>query len=266
MEVLLLGASGSIGRGASAELLARGHAVRAASRTPQASVAGSGPRWFPVDLTTGAGLLDAVRGVDAVVDLANVRSPRPSALDAVLVDGTRRVLRACQELGGVRYVGISIVGIDEIPYVYYRAKLRQERVIESGGAPWSLLRSTQVHDFVDQILSLSGRAPALVLPTDVRLQPIAVADVARSLADAAEQPAAGRLPEVGGPRIQTLGELAQEWLRARGQSKRVLRVPLPGRVGTALARGRLCTPQHAVDGADFAQWLTGTRGGPGTPS
>ncbi len=266
MEILVLGASGSIGRGLTAELLARGHTVRAASRTRRPATGTGSLRWLPVDLTSGTGVHDAVRGADAVVDLANVRSPRPSSLDAVLVEGTRRVLLACHELGDVRYVGISIVGIDEIPYVYYRAKLRQEQVIESGRAPWSLLRATQVHEFVDQILSVASHAPALVLPTGVRLQPIDVADVARSLADAAEQPAAGRLQEVGGPRVQTLGELAQEWLRARGQSKRVLRVPLPGRVGKALAGGRLTTPQHAVDGADFAQWLSESTGRPGAPS
>ncbi len=253
MDVLLLGASGSVGRAVAEELLSRGHTVRAASRTPAAGRAGL--TWHRVDLTTGAGVHDAVRGADAVVDCANSRTPRRSSLDAVLVEGTGRVLQACHELGDVRYVGISIVGIDEIPYVYYRAKLRQERVIQDAAAPWSLLRATQVHEFVDQILTTVARGPALVLPTAVRLQPVDVLDVARVLADAAEGPPAGRLPDLGGPRVQTLGALARDWLLARRSPKRLLSVPLPGRVGRALAEGALCAPERAVDGRDFARWL-----------
>ena len=76
------------------------------------------------------------------------------------------------------------------------------------------------------------------------------------MADAAERPAAGRLPDVGGPRVQTLGELAEEWKRARQRRKRIMPLPLPKRVGKPLETGALCTPQHAVDGRDFATWLT----------
>ncbi len=254
MDVLVLGATGSLGRSVSAELGQRGHRVRAASRRVRPTTEGQ-PSWVRVDLSTGAGLGRAVEGVDAAIDAANVRSARRAALDAVLVDGTRRVLEACQAAGGIHYVGISIVGIDQVPYAYYRAKLRQERVIESGPAPWSLLRATQFHDLIDQLFRAAARLPVLALPTAVRIQPVDVADVARRLADAAERPAGGRLPEVGGPRVQTLGELAEEWTRARRLSKRVVRLPLPGRIGGPLTAGALCTPDNAVDGRSFKQWL-----------
>lgn len=262
MEVLVLGATGSLGRAVSAELGQREHGVRAASRSARSATEGQ-PSWVRVDLRTGAGLGPAVEGMDAVIDAANVRSVRRAALDAVLVDGTRRVLGACQAAGNVHYVGISIVGIDRVPYGYYQAKLRQERAIEDGPAPWSLLRSTQFHELIDQLCRTAARLPVMVLPTAARIQPVDVADVARRLADVAEGPAVGRLPEVGGPRVQTLGELAEEWLRDRRLSKRVVRLPLPARVGRPLAAGALCTPENAVHGRSFAQWLatSGPAGG-----
>lgn len=259
MEVLLLGATGSLGRSLNAELAQRGHVVRAASRRERPATEGR-TRWVRVDLRTGDGLRQAIEGADAVIDAANVRSLRRPVLNAVLVDGTSRVLDACHGLGEVHYVGISIVGIEQVPYGYYRAKLRQEAVIESGPTPWSLLRATQFHELVDQMITAASRLPVMVLPTAIKAQPIDVADVARLLADAAERPAAGRLPEVGGPREHTLGELAQQWMRVRQRQKRLMRLPLPKRVGEPLETGALCT-QYAVNGRDFAAWLASAPAG-----
>ena len=264
MEMLVLGATGSLGRSLTAELVQRGHVVRASSRMERTAAEGPA-HWVRVDLRTGEGLRAAIQGADAVIDAANVRSPRRSALDAVLVEGTGRVLDACHGMDDVHYVGISIVGIEQMPYGYYGVKLRQERMIECGPAPWSLLRATQFHELVDQMLRAAARLRVLVLPTAIKAQPIDVTDVARRLADAAERPAAGRLADIGGPRVQTLGELAQEWMRARHRRLRVLSLPLPGRVGKTLATGALCSPQQAIEGRDFAAWLASAPTG-GSPS
>lgn len=265
MEMLVLGATGSLGRQLTGEIARRGHLVRAASRRDRRDPEGR-VRWVRVNRTSGEGLSQAVTGVDALIDAGNVRSARRSALDAGLVGGTRRVLDACHAAGDVHYVGISIVGIAELPYGYYGAKLRQERVIEDGPAPWSLLRATQFHDLVDQLFTSAARLPVLALPTAIRVQPIDVADVARRLVEVAEGPAQGRLADIGGPRVQTLGDLAEDWMRGRHRPKRLVRLPAPGRVGRALTVGALCAPQHPVDGLTFAHWLEGSQPSAGTPT
>ena len=258
MEVLLLGATGLLGRALTAELTQRGHHVRAASRR-QRPAGEQQVRWIRVDLKTGDEVAQAVDGVDVVIDAANVRTLRRSALDAVLVEGTARVLEACHRHGDIHYVGISIVGIEQVPYRYYRAKLRQEELIHRALVPWSLVRATQFHQLVDQLLSTAARPPVMVLPTTIKVQPIDVTDVARVLAGAAERPAASRLPDIGGPRVHTLGELAQQWMRARQRRKRLVRLPLPRSVAQPLQAGALCTP-NAVEGRDFATWLASTPG------
>ena len=171
MEVLVLGATGSLGRHLVEELIRRGHTVRAASRTDRPST-DSSVRWVRVEVTTGHGLRNALDGADAVIDAGNVRSGKRAALDAVLVDGTRRVLEAAHAAGNIRYVGISIVGIDDIPYGYYRAKVRQERVIEAASGPWTLLRATQFHELVDFMLGAAAKLPLLPLPTATKLAPM----------------------------------------------------------------------------------------------
>lgn len=254
MEVLVLGATGTLGREVTAELLRRGHVSRAASRRDRPP-GDDAVRWVRVDHATGAGLSPAVAGAAAVIDATNVRAASRSANDRVLVNGTRRVLEACSAVGGIHYVGISIVGLEHLPYGYYAAKLRQEGVIENGPAPWSLLRSTQFHALLDRILATAARLPCLALPPTIPAQPVDAADVAARLVGVAEGAARGRLGEIGGPRVQTLGELAEDWMRVRGRRKRLIRLPAPGRIGRALSAGALCTPDPAVGGLTFAQWL-----------
>jgi uncharacterized protein YbjT (DUF2867 family) len=244
MDVLVPGAAGTLGTAVAAELERRGHAVRRGSRSAR-------PGWTRLDTATGDGVAAAVAGADAVIDATNGQGEQT---DAVLVGGARRLLAACAE-AGAHFVGVSIVGIEDVPLGYYRAKLRQEAVIEEGAAPWSLLRATQFHDLLAFRIGRAARLPVLPLPVSARFQPIDVGEVARRLVDAAQGSPSGRLPDVGGPRVQTLGELARAWLAARGSRRPVLPVPLPGAVGRALRAGALTTPAHAAGGPDFATWL-----------
>ena len=100
MQVLVLGATGSLGQHVSRELSRRRHVVRAASREAR-DARGGDIRWVRLDLSTGEGMPAAVEGVQAVIDAANVRSLRRRTLDAVHVAGTARVLEACHRSGDV---------------------------------------------------------------------------------------------------------------------------------------------------------------------
>lgn len=250
MRVAVVGGTGSLGSRVVRELAARGDDVRVLSRgapkDPPAGVSHS-----RVDLTTGDGLAAALDGVDTVVDAVNDSSRKARA---VLVEGGRRLLAAEAAAGVRHHVAISIVGCDEVPFSYYRAKVEQEAVVAGGGIPWSLLRATQFHDLIAMAFAAAGRLRAI--PTgSARLQPIEAAVVARQLADAVHDGPAGRLPDVAGPEIQTLTELSRAW-RAH-QGRRLIPIPIPavGRAGRALAAGVLCAPDGAQPGRTFAEWL-----------
>jgi uncharacterized protein YbjT (DUF2867 family) len=238
-------------------LLAAGADVRVLTRRPPARqdvehVAG--------DLATGAGIAAAVSGVDAVVDAANVVSARASRARAVLLDGTRRLAEAGAAAGVTNHVLVSIVGIDRTPMSYYRVKVEQERALERAGVPWTILRATQFHQLVDGQLASLTRLPVVPLP-DVPMQPIDPDVVAAVLVPAALAPAAGRLPDVAGPEVLSLRQAAHQWLTARHRHRRVVRVPLPGRLGKALREGSLTNPSAGVPGPTFADYLGGS--GPG---
>jgi uncharacterized protein YbjT (DUF2867 family) len=123
MTVAIVGGTGTLGRQVAAELEARGHKVRALSRhTPQ----------YRVDLATGGGLGPALAGCDVVVDASNSASRKPAG---ILADGSRRLLEAEATAGVAHHVCVSIVGCDQVPMSYFRAKTPRER--NGWPGPWS---------------------------------------------------------------------------------------------------------------------------------
>jgi uncharacterized protein YbjT (DUF2867 family) len=258
VNIAVPGGTGTLGRAVVEELVRRGHDVRVLSRRPPCRPQ-PGSTHHAVDVATGAGLEDALAGVDAVVDATNTPGSGRKATP-LLVDGTRRLLAAEAQAHVGHHVAISIVGIDTVPLSYYRAKLAQEQVVQEGPVPWSIVRATQFHDLLDWIFATTARArivPAMSFP----LAPVDPRVVAAVLASAAEAGPGGRLAPVGGPEAAPLGALARAWARAREQRVLALALPLPRGMGRALRAGALVPGAEAITGGPtFGEWLRGTDG------
>jgi uncharacterized protein YbjT (DUF2867 family) len=250
MRVAVIGGTGGLGRLLAAGLAARGDEVRVVSRhAPRAPLA-DGITHRRADLASGDGLAEAVAGVEAVVDAVNeLRRAR-----AVLVGGTRRLLEAEAAAGVAHHVAISIVGCERVPWSYYDAKAAQEDVVAAGPVAWSLLRATQFHPLLAGTFAAAARW-RLVPTGRALLQPIDPAVVAERLVAAVHAGPAGRLPDLAGPEVHTLTELANAWRAADRRGLVRVRVPFVGRVGRALRAGGLTAPAAAADGPTFAQWL-----------
>ncbi|HEX6446713.1 MAG TPA: NAD(P)H-binding protein [Streptosporangiales bacterium] len=245
MKVLVTGGTGALGRVVVERLLAGGHDVTVASRRARAADAVGPPGWTTVDWRTGAGLDTALAGVDTVVHCAH--SYRGIDLEQRLVDAARRA-------GEPHVVYVSIVGVERIPFFYYRAKLAAERLLAASGLPWSVLRATQFHDLVREMLALALRAP--VLPVlDVCVQPVDVTDVAARLAELATGEPAGYAGELGGPEVRRMRELARTYLRSTGHSRPLVPVRLPGRTFRAFRAGANLTPDRALGTVTFENYL-----------
>lgn len=246
--VAVVGGTGTVGSLVVAALLARGATVRVLSRNAADVPAGTEHR--RVDLISGEGLAEALAGADAVVDAAN--SNRRSKV--TLVEGTGRLLEAGAAAGVGHHLTISVVGIDRVPSSYYRDKLAQERAVEAGPVPWSILRATQFHQLLDTVFGYAARVG--LRPTGAgTVQPIDPRVVAERLAGAALAPPAGRLPDVAGPKVETISDLGRAWASARGRRRLPLRIPSLGKAGKALVAGGLCAPDAAAGGESFEEWL-----------
>ncbi|MGW5021420.1 SDR family oxidoreductase [Streptomyces cacaoi] len=252
--VLVTGGTGTLGRPLVDALLAAGVPVRVMSRRPRARDDERPYEWARCDLATGVGLGAAVRGVRAIVHCAT----HPLKEETLVA----RVIEAARQTSGPPYphpvphlVYISIVGVDEVPFVYYRRKLAAERRIEGGELPWTILRATQFHDLVAGAVRSQRRLPAVLLPRGARFQPVEVREVAARLAALVQDEPAGRVPDMGGPEVRTAADLARAAQRALGLRQRIVGLPVPGRTGRALRAGRNLAPGHAVGKVTFEEYL-----------
>ena len=249
MKVAVVGGTGVLGSLLVTELAARGDEVLVLSRRAGATLP-EGATHRRVDLSGGEGLAEALAGVEVVIDAANTS---PNAGKA-LVAGTRRLIDAAAEAGVGHLLGVSIVGCDRVPMPYYKAKVEQEEATAAGKVPWSLVRATQFHNLLDWAFQSAARWR--LLPTGkARLQPIDPVVVAKRLVQAAHTEPAGRLPDIAGPEVRTLTELAQTWRDAKGQRLLPLRIPMVGRIGRPVREAALCDPGAAGGGQTFEQWL-----------
>ncbi|MEV7547065.1 NAD(P)H-binding protein [Streptomyces sp. NPDC089915] len=240
--ILVTGGTGNLGALVVRTLREQGREVRALSRSSAE---------YPVDLRDGAGLDAAMAGVRVVVHCAS--SPRGG--DEVAAG---HLIEAARRAGTVtNLVYISIVGVDVVPFGYYRTKLRVERMLEGSGLGVTILRTTQFHTLVAQVAGAAARLPLPVvpLPRGVRVQPIAVEEVADRLVELAVPEAAGRVADMGGPEVRTLEEWGRAYLAAVGSRRRVVGVPMAGRAYAGFRRGGILAPDRAVGRVTFGEFL-----------
>ncbi|MFE7664816.1 SDR family oxidoreductase [Streptomyces celluloflavus] len=228
--ILVTGGTGRLGRALVDRLLDDGHDVRSLSRRPHTGIGRTGLTAYAVDLRDGTGLGAAVAGVDAIVHCATA----PSGGDE---EAAGRLIAAARAAGVPHLVYISIVGVDRIPFGYYRTKLAVERAVEASGLGWTVLRTTQFHDLVLRIVKAGARLPVLPVPSGVRVQPVDVRDVAARLAELAAGEPAGRVADLGGPEAFEVRELVHRTLRAGGRRRLLVPLRLPGAAFGALSRG-----------------------------
>ncbi|MET0813377.1 MAG: SDR family oxidoreductase [Microbacterium sp.] len=246
MKIAVAGGTGAVGAHVVEIARSKGHEAVVLARS-----AG-------IDVVTGAGLDAALEGVDVVIDTSSVTTlDRDEAV--AFFDSASRTLLAAEERAGVgHHVALSIVGVDGSASGYYQGKVAQERVVESGAVPWTILRATQFHEFAEQIYARAKVGPLHVAPR-MRTQPIAAAEVAARLVDLAVAAPAGRVADLAGPREESLVAMVRAYAAATGQRGWIPAIPLPGAAGREQRDGSLLPGTGATLGREtFAEWLART--------
>jgi uncharacterized protein YbjT (DUF2867 family) len=168
---------------------------------------------------------------------------------------TRNLLTAGKAAGVRHHVAVSIVRAEKAAAGYYAGKLAQEELVTKGDVPWTILRTTQFHEFAQQVLARSSVGPLALVPR-MATQPVAAREVAEALVDAAEAGPQGRLTDLGGPRVEQLVNMVRAYARKSGQPKLVLGFTAPGKLWHAMRSGHMLPePGAAVGRQTFREWL-----------
>jgi uncharacterized protein YbjT (DUF2867 family) len=242
MRIAVAGATGHIGALTSAVLERHGHDVVGISRS------------LGVDLLTGVGLHGALAGVETVVDATNAAVPGEEVV-ASFGTMTRNLLAAEDQAGVRHHVLLSIVGLHRVEgNPHYAGKREQERLVEGGPVPWTIVPATQFFDFAAMVARWTERdGVATIAP--LLVQPVAPADVAEVLAEVAVGAPQGRHPDVAGPETQDLVDMARRTNDVRG--RRVRLVPAwSGPFGPSMAGNVLLPGEGArIMPTTFDEWL-----------
>jgi uncharacterized protein YbjT (DUF2867 family) len=213
MKIVVIGGTGLIGSKTVAILRQGGHEAVAAS--PNTGV----------NTITGEGLKEAMAGTQVVIDLANSPSFEDKAVLEFFETSGRNLLAAEAAAGVRHHVALSIVGTDRtLDNGYFRAKVAQEKLIESSGIPYTIIRSTQFIDFIGRIAD-SGTDGSTVRISPGLFQPIASDDVAAAVADLALAAPRNGIVEIAGPERAPFNEIVARYLKAVGDPREVASDP-----------------------------------------
>lgn len=255
-RILVTGGAGALGREMVSRLVKRGEIVRVMSRRSRPAAQPAEIEWAQTDLGKGTGISEAVAGVDTIVHSAS----NFLASGKVDVAGTKLLLEAARAAGVSHILYVSIVGIERNPFAYYQNKLKAEELVRESGIPWSIQRAAQFHPFIDLILRAGVHWPFALLPTDFQFQPMDIREAAGRIVESVAAGPAGWLPDIGGPEVRTLGDLARPWMEARGRRRLIVPLPLPGKTAAAFRRGYITCPEHKDGTITWEEWLQETYG------
>ena len=257
-KIAVAGATGRVGRHTVEVLEAAGHDVVPMSRSTG------------VDVVTGEGLSEALAGVECIVDAASWPSNEQEPATEFFIAASRNLQEVGERAGVQRIVVVSIIGADRFTTGYIASKVPHEQAMQSGPIPVSILRAAQFHEFVPLFLEWGRQGDVIYVP-QMRTQLVAARTVAEALADLVNgsTPALGDLaiPEIAGPREESLVDVAKLVAARRGDSVRIEAVSDPDDPEQALyASGALLPgPDAVLAGPTFEQWLDSTPDGPRRP-
>ena len=255
-KIAVAGATGRVGSHTVEVLEAAGHDVVRMSRSTG------------VDVVTGEGLSEALAGVDTIVDAAWWPTNEQGPATEFFIAAARNLQEEGERAGVQRIVVVSIIGADRVTSGYIASKIPHEEAMKAGTIPVRILRAAQFHEFVPLFLEW-GRQGDVVYVPEMRTQLVAARTVAEALAELANgsapaaETAAATIPEIAGPREESLVDVARLVAARRGDSVRIEAVSDPDDPEQAVwASGALLPgPDAVLAGPTFEQGLDSTTSG-----
>jgi uncharacterized protein YbjT (DUF2867 family) len=234
--ILVVGATGSLGRQVVKKLLHKGESVRAMTRDRSKAddLKARGAHIILGDLTDPESLEFAVRGASAVVAAAHSMLGRGSnSSEAVDDAGHRALIDAAKSAGVHHFVYTSAMGAaPDHPIDFWRTKARVERYLEESGMKYTIIRPTSFMEiYAWELIGkavAAGKRVRMLGPGKNPRNFIAADDVASVVVLALRIPELrGQILEVGGPENLTGRDVVATFEKVSGRRAKVSAMPLP---------------------------------------
>lgn len=236
--VTIFGGSGFVGRYIARRMAKAGWRVRVAVRRPNDALHvkpyGVVGQVEPVfcNIRDEASVAAVLSGADAVVNCVGILNETgQNRFDAVQADGAARIARLAAEAGIAQMVQISAIGADQSSNsAYARTKAAGEAAVREHMPGAMVLRPSIIFGVEDQFFNrfaaMARSGPMVpVVGAQTKFQPVYVDDVAA----AAERYLLGQAPggvyELGGPEVESFGDLMKRMLTVIERRRLVLPMP-----------------------------------------
>ncbi len=267
--ILVIGASGFVGRHLTKALLAKDYAVRCLARDPARveDLAALGGEVVKGDISDLASVQQAMESVQAVYISIHTLSPQPGSRPdqrfmAVELEGLKNVVTACRESGVRRVIYVTSLGITaEASSEWLRERWRAEQFLLGSGLDVTIIRPGMIVGAGGRgfrmLASQAKRAVAVSLGGSQKMRSIAVDDLIYYLLGILSDPRSyGQCYDVGNDDVLANGQMTEVVAEILGQRPpRQLQIP-PALLGAfaplierlgKLARGAF---QGIVDSVD----------------
>jgi divinyl chlorophyllide a 8-vinyl-reductase len=233
-RVLLLGATGTIGRATLEALAAKGHEVVCFGRSGATGAAAARVSVRRGQVTDPLSLRrDGFRGepFDVLVSCLASRTGVPREAWAIDHAAHVEALAAAQEAGVRHVVLLSAICVQKPLLEFQKAKLAFEQTLLASGVTYTIVRPTAFFKSLSgQVARVQAGKPYLLFGagTATACKPISDRDLARYLADCLDEPARhNRVLPIGGPGpALTPRAIGDHLFELLGQPARFRRVPI----------------------------------------
>lgn len=215
----------------------------------------SASRRSGVNLLTGEGLAEAMRGASVVIDATNVPAYDEETLMTFFARASEHIIRAERAAGIRHHVVLSIAGIDTVPHIAYaHGKIAQERAVAQSGIPYTIVRATQFYEWLGVMADDFTEGDVAAVP-DADLQPVAIDDVVTALADVALAPPVNGTVSVAGPEVNTFETWIQRYFDHTGDRRHAKTSPDAAYFGGKLGKRSMVPGDVTITGSQsFEEW------------
>ncbi|MCA1065049.1 NAD(P)H-binding protein [Rossellomorea aquimaris] len=249
MRILVTGSTGQLGSTLLKQLKGSDYKLKITSRRKPNEIGDS--EWVYSDLSSGEGLEEAIKDVYVIIHAAT--SPIKNS-EMVEVTGFKEFLSKMKHIKHLIYP--SIVGIDEIPFKYYKQKYQAENLLRSYSIPHTIVRATQFHHFVENLFLSKPLCKRYIVPGKVKFQSVDVCEFANHLIGLVEKNPQGRADDFGGPEIMTLKEMAELKVKINHETNKVLSIPLAGKLYKSISEGKNTNSNRKAGNITFGEYLS----------
>lgn len=271
LHIVILGATGFVGRALVRRLQQDGHAITVLSRNLNAHLLRLLPptvKQINADVYDPEKLQAAIAEADAVINLVgilNEKGDNGRGFHRAHVELTQTLIQACKNAGVNRLLQMSSLNAGRGESYYLKSRGEAEQAVKQSGLAWTIFEPSVIFGLGDGLFTRFGQllklAPVMPLArADTKFAPVYIGDVVQAFRQAvSDKKTIGEVYELYGSEVFSLKEIVR--MSAQQLGLKTIIIPLPDIVGRLQALVFDFVPGKPFSSDNFRSLLTDSVGG-----